>query len=269
MAGNATTTWAKHFQYPPFIDPAARFFVRRRPHSIAACTISSSFPLLHAVNPPVSPKHLSFAFFCFQYPTIKSPIIQTLRSIPYPPNLCSTRYSLFFFCVVCCCAVYPVPPVPAWHMSTYNLQSTRPRPPPPPLRLHKSALKQSSATVDNQLLYDLPTSLSTPPPDGPTSFQALISPTSPTSAGRSRARAGGRHRTPPPRNRSSTPQPLPDEELDQFASNCRSWCVTSSPNTCSDIFTHHIIIIIYPIVLSVRIGIMIRTKKQAVGSPRR
>ena len=63
MAGNATNTWAKHFQYPPFIDPAARFFVRRRPHSIAACTISLSFPLLHAVKQTTGISQESI--FCF------------------------------------------------------------------------------------------------------------------------------------------------------------------------------------------------------------
>lgn len=110
--------------------------------------------------------------------------------------------------------------------SVYRLETPRARPPPPPLRSLKASSAPSSSGNSQALLYDLPSSV-TSPPNSPKAKSDFTSPTSPTfSAGRSRGRRGGRPGpTPPPsaRNRSSTPLGVSRSDLEQFAEYCRAW----------------------------------------------
>ncbi|KAI6135740.1 hypothetical protein EV401DRAFT_2203345 [Pisolithus croceorrhizus] len=110
--------------------------------------------------------------------------------------------------------------------SVYRLETPRARPPPPPLRSLKASSAPSSSGNTQALLYDLPSSV-TSPPNSPKAKSDFTSPTSPTfSAGRSRGRRGGRPGpTPPPsaRNRSSTPLGVSRSDLEQFAEYCRAW----------------------------------------------
>ncbi|KAI6032850.1 hypothetical protein F5J12DRAFT_796834 [Pisolithus orientalis] len=110
--------------------------------------------------------------------------------------------------------------------SVYRLETPRARPPPPPLRLLKASSVPSSNGNSQTLLYDLPSSV-TSPPNSPKAKSDFTSPTSPTfSAGRSRGRRSGRPGpTPPPsaRNRSSTPLGVSRSDLEQFAEYCRAW----------------------------------------------
>ncbi|TDL25916.1 hypothetical protein BD410DRAFT_783902 [Rickenella mellea] len=107
-------------------------------------------------------------------------------------------------------------------MSSHRLESTRNRPPPPPLRLTNSPFRPTSPSGnDQQLLYDLPSSSAVP---SPTKSQFLTSPTSPSFQSRTRADARARRTPPPPlSNRSVTPQPGNGDELDRFGDLCRSW----------------------------------------------
>ncbi|KAI6045972.1 hypothetical protein EDC04DRAFT_2631286 [Pisolithus marmoratus] len=110
--------------------------------------------------------------------------------------------------------------------SAYRLETPRARPPPPPLRSLKASSVPSSSGNSQTLLYDLPSSV-TSPPNSPKAKSDFTSPTSPTfSAGRSRGRRSG-HPGPAPspsaRNRSSTPLGVSRSDLEQFADYCRAW----------------------------------------------
>ena len=108
--------------------------------------------------------------------------------------------------------------------SSYRLETPRPRRAPSPLIFDNSSKFPSMLTTTQEpdLLYDLPSSIS--PPIGSRSPGRIASPTSPTFAGRARGRRNGRP-TPPPssRNRSQTPQGVPQSELEHFAEYCRAW----------------------------------------------
>ncbi|KIK27963.1 hypothetical protein PISMIDRAFT_27801 [Pisolithus microcarpus 441] len=110
--------------------------------------------------------------------------------------------------------------------SVYRLETPRARPPPPPLRSLKASSAPGSSGNSQALLYDLPSSVASPP-NSPKAKSDFASPTSPTfSAGRSRGRRGGRPGpTPPPsaRNRSSTPLGVSRSDLEQFAEYCHAW----------------------------------------------
>lgn len=109
-------------------------------------------------------------------------------------------------------------------MSSYRLESPRPRSQLTPIRV-RSSYTPSTAGSHTTLLYDLPQSSSTrsPPPsksttDPVTYSPPLKSPTLPPDSPRHRPR-----QTPPPRARSVTPAPTYRQELDKFAAYCRSW----------------------------------------------
>lgn len=112
--------------------------------------------------------------------------------------------------------------------SSYHLQASRPRQPPAPLNFDDSSFQPSSILSTHQdaqtLLYDLPSAASMSPPTSPKLNNRIISPTSPSFPGRSRATRNGRP-TPPPsgRHRSSTPLGVAPSELEKFAEHCRAW----------------------------------------------
>jgi len=111
---------------------------------------------------------------------------------------------------------------------SYPLQTPRPRQTPSPLHFERSSFISSSVLNSRSdsptLLYDLPSTSSMTPPTSPRSKGRVISPTSPTFPGRSRAGRSGRP-TPPPnaRNRSTTPSGVAPSELEKFADYCRAW----------------------------------------------
>ena len=117
---------------------------------------------------------------------------------------------------------------PAMLGSSYHLQASRPRQPPAPLNFDDSSFQPSSILSTHQdaqtLLYDLPSAVSMSPPTSPKLNNRIISPTSPSFPGRSRATRNGRP-TPPPsgRHRSSTPLGVAPSELEKFAEHCRAW----------------------------------------------
>lgn len=107
--------------------------------------------------------------------------------------------------------------------SSYHLQHTsRSRPTPAPLVFNDqpSTSRRFSSTqnASSGLLYDMPSSSKSPP----ISPSALNSPTSPTVTSR---RSRNALQTPPPRNRSATPQGVPRSDLEKFAELCREWSV--------------------------------------------
>lgn len=111
-------------------------------------------------------------------------------------------------------------------MSSYRLESPRPRSQLPPIRV-RSSYTPSAAGSPTTLLYDLPQSSSStrsPPPQKLAhdsviySPPPLKSPTLPPDSPHHRPR-----QTPPPRTRSVTPAPTYRQELDSFASHCRAW----------------------------------------------
>jgi len=108
-------------------------------------------------------------------------------------------------------------------MSSYRLESPRPRSQLPPIRT-RSSYAPSSLGSPTTLLYDLPQSSSarSPPPQSTDTF--LYSPPSKTPPIESPTHSRQRPRqTPPPRTRSATPAQVARQELDQFATCCRSW----------------------------------------------
>ena len=93
--------------------------------------------------------------------------------------------------------------------SSYALQTSRQRGPPPPLHFQTPTRPTSIVNVDKNsqtLLYDLP------------------SPTSASYPDRSRTPRNARP-TPPPsaRNRSTTPLGAAKSNLEKFADHCRLW----------------------------------------------
>ena len=106
---------------------------------------------------------------------------------------------------------------------SYRLQTSRPRPPPAPLRFDQSSFRSTSVVESQQgsptLLYDLPS------PTSPTSKPRLISPTSPSF--HTRSNPGALASPPSARNRSTTPLGVAPNELETFADHCRSWSVIS------------------------------------------
>ncbi|KAG0701330.1 hypothetical protein DFH29DRAFT_570750 [Suillus ampliporus] len=109
---------------------------------------------------------------------------------------------------------------------SYQFNTPRSRPPPPPLRFQKSQNSSLTNTHSNSqtLLYDLPHSSSAISPPG--SPAAKPPPPSPSFGGRPRGRRNGRPGpTPPPtsRNRSITPLGVSRSELEKFAELCRAW----------------------------------------------
>ncbi|EMD37334.1 hypothetical protein CERSUDRAFT_114012 [Gelatoporia subvermispora B] len=112
-------------------------------------------------------------------------------------------------------------------VSSYRLETPRPRPPPLPIRTSVLSRKQTSPFDSNDasdtLLRDLPSSTTGSPvraysPSGPTT------PISP----RSRTRAS--RMTPPP-SRSMTPSQPARSDLEQFAELCRAWYFDQNDNS--------------------------------------
>ncbi|KAH8119099.1 hypothetical protein DFH11DRAFT_1502122 [Phellopilus nigrolimitatus] len=117
---------------------------------------------------------------------------------------------------------------------------SRPRPPPPPLRLTKAPYRPTSVHAENQFLYDLPSasSISTPHPDREELDNSLLnSPTSESPSRRSPSRPVSRIRShpanrairalsPPSHLANGRTSPAPasiDNDLEQFALKCRAW----------------------------------------------
>ncbi|KIM74344.1 hypothetical protein PILCRDRAFT_707498 [Piloderma croceum F 1598] len=112
--------------------------------------------------------------------------------------------------------------------SSYALQTSRQRGPPPPLRFQTSSRPASIIHGDKNsqtLLYDLPSATLIPSPAAsPSTKSGLASPTSASHPGRSRTPRNARP-TPPPssRNRSTTPLGVANTDLEKFADHCRLW----------------------------------------------
>lgn len=112
---------------------------------------------------------------------------------------------------------------------SYEFNTPRTRPPPPPLRLQKSqnSALTSAHSTSQTLLYDLPPSTSTlSPPASPAMKPNVISPSSPSLRPRGRRNGNGHPGPPPPptsRNRSITPLGVSRSELESFAELCRAW----------------------------------------------
>lgn len=108
-------------------------------------------------------------------------------------------------------------------ISSYRLETPRPKPPPIPIRT--SNILSSSATSEQRdtsapLLYDLPSAT----PTSPRSPRFGASPTSPSRRSQSRmSRSKGM--TPPPHNRAPTPAQPQERDLENFAAVCKSWWV--------------------------------------------
>ncbi|KAK7692564.1 hypothetical protein QCA50_004194 [Cerrena zonata] len=116
-------------------------------------------------------------------------------------------------------------------MSTYKLETPRPRPPPLPIRSTNFNPKSASSprlsgthNSPSTLLYDLPPTF-TPSPTRAKSSPGFVSPTSPTF--RSRSRGPGRVTSPTPtvgnRNSIAAANNVRSEDLEQFAEHCRAW----------------------------------------------
>ncbi|KAI0093024.1 hypothetical protein BDY19DRAFT_921611 [Irpex rosettiformis] len=104
-------------------------------------------------------------------------------------------------------------------ISSYRLETPRPKPPPIPIR-SSNTLSSSSQHRDTSapLLYDLPSAT----PASPRSPCFSPPPTSPT--GRSQSRMSrSKGMTPPPHNRTLTAAQPQERDLENFASVCKSW----------------------------------------------
>ncbi|EJD02873.1 uncharacterized protein FOMMEDRAFT_122953 [Fomitiporia mediterranea MF3/22] len=113
------------------------------------------------------------------------------------------------------------------------MASTRPRPPPPPLRLSQPQ-RPKSALIDHQLLYDLPSASSLRSPSANYDQNGGELTSSPATASRPPSRfsfrpatQAGRALSPPSRSPHGRASPSPgrsiDDELEVFALQCRAW----------------------------------------------
>ncbi len=108
-------------------------------------------------------------------------------------------------------------------LSSYRLETPRPRPPPLPIRSSNASHSPSrlagsigSKDTAQPLLYDLPSAGMMSPTFNNSRMGSPISPTA-------RSQSRTRRMTPPPSNRAPTPSRPLERDLESFAALCRAW----------------------------------------------